>query len=878
MSSRDFEKQLRKYLNKVSGFEAMVFAHHCGLIAVPMIPVNGDFSFLKPHHQNKALEAILDTLDLNLRLLDALTVDTKGKQLEVISFASLENRKKSINIAESDAIIRSTHDVRHYSILVLKEAYISAIAQLREFTFEVKEAAKNAATCLLQAAMFLEKSGRFSFGGVDHTRNYLIEVLKSWVSKTYRPAMLVEWYGSQWSVFQKALERENCQYWAKLFFSSFDSNFSFDLEGVNLRLNVPMETKARGPRAVGQFLERLSGQDKTRRLNEARVLILGDKGAGKTTLARRLKNPDASLPEEYESTKGIDRIDWVFQDEDLKARIWDFAGHVVTHAAHRFFLSERCLYIVVYDGRTDNPDRLRYWLNHMKNYGPNSDAILIINLKDPHLPQLPINLLKEQYRIDHVFWLNLGKDTNKLDRVRTHIHEYVRDHPSWQNQVIGAQDYAVKQELENLFGIGGNKNGPELISREEFDAMVKKHKASDPEELLSMLHSIGASFWYPDIEGCDTLILNPEWITDGVYALINWLANKERYGILQSEFGQAFRDQLGDLAKIRFPDAQHGFLYQLLLKYELAYESDLEKKELIIPHLLKEDQPKEGNMPVFQMDDLYLRFRTNAPLPTHMISQFIVRHHHKIRTLRKQPLVWRHGVILKDSQGSVALVRSMNWKIEVMVKGANATRMLSSIRESLRDIFDGYIAQEPNLEYQVWFNKWLKEEDIQSHVESKVPYFDPDTKENRDLTDQSIRYAIQAQSVVRGLQTHQRQQEEGQPSFDMEKSCVNLQTDLGDLYRKLKRAGADEEAEDIVEIQEILKDAEGLTDPKEVKKTLGKGLYRFLEELNEEGGHLHKIVAGVRKGKAIAQDIAEQYNYLAQWAGLPQVNKPFLKN
>ena len=33
----------------------------------------------------------------------------------------------------------------------------------------------------------------------------------------------------------------------------------------------------------------------------------------------------------------------------------------------------------------------------------------------------------------------------------------------------------------------------------------------------------------------------------------------------------------------------------------------------------------------------------------------------------------------------------------------------------------------------------------------------------------------------------------------------------------------------------------------------------------------------MKKGVSIAQDIAEQYNKLAQWVGLPQVPTPFLK-
>lgn len=52
-----------------------------------------------------------------------------------------------------------------------------------------------------------------------------------------------------------------------------------------------------------------------------------------------------------------------------REKVVNFAWHTVTHAVHQFFLSERCLYIMVYDGRTEERNRLVYWLNHMKNFG-----------------------------------------------------------------------------------------------------------------------------------------------------------------------------------------------------------------------------------------------------------------------------------------------------------------------------------------------------------------------------------------------------------------------------------------------------------------------------------------------------------------------------
>lgn len=48
------------------------------------------------------------------------------------------------------------------------------------------------------------------------------------------------------------------------------------------------------------------------RLYEAKLLIVGEPGAGKTSLTRKLLNPTASLPAKDESTEGIDVFTWTF--------------------------------------------------------------------------------------------------------------------------------------------------------------------------------------------------------------------------------------------------------------------------------------------------------------------------------------------------------------------------------------------------------------------------------------------------------------------------------------------------------------------------------------------------------------------------------------
>jgi len=110
-------------------------------------------------------------------------------------------------------------------------------------------------------------------------------------------------------------------------------------------------------------------------------------------------------------------------------------------------------------------------------------------------------------------------------------------------------------------------------------------------------------------------------------------------------------------------------------------------------------------------------------------------------------------------------------------------------------------------------------------------------------------------------------------------NCNNdLQGDLNGLDQLLSKGGHKEEAKELESMAEDLEQAEQCKSKEEVKKKgIANKLKRLAEDLGNEDSKLHKTVKGIKHGISIAQDIAKGYNDIAQWAGLPQVPKPFLK-
>ncbi len=89
-----------------------------------------------------------------------------------------------------------------------------------------------------------------------------------------------------------------------------------------------VEIAQQGPEAVRNYFRELAAQGEDY-LYEAKVLILGEGGAGKTSLLRRLYQPPRELPKEDETTRGIDihRHDFVGNHgQPFRLNVWASAG------------------------------------------------------------------------------------------------------------------------------------------------------------------------------------------------------------------------------------------------------------------------------------------------------------------------------------------------------------------------------------------------------------------------------------------------------------------------------------------------------------------------------------------------------------------------
>ena len=426
-------------------------------------------------------------------------------------------------------------------------------------------------------------------------------------------------------------------------------------------------------------------REQTRPLNEAKILLVGQGGVGKTSLVKRLVD-DEFDPEESK-TQGINIRRWQIPGKDeaadgeIRLNIWDFGGQEIMHATHQFFLTKRSLYLLVLDARKgENEGNIHYWLRIIQSYGADSPVLIVINQNEPP-NQLDLNetRLRRDYRSNVVGFLKTScQDGTGIAELRAAIQEQVHELPHVYDKVPVSY-FTVKEALEaearkrNFIDIGEYR---ELCSKNGVN------KEGDQNALIRFLHDLGNVLNFDDPENPyqlrDTKVLNPEWVTGGVYKIINNHALTQQDGVLEaSELGGV----LGDPET--YPADREQFILDMMLRFELCFAFPDSEGEFLIPELLRRNEP-ELNWE--EKDALNFQYHYTI-LPEGIIPRFIVRTHHNLTDKRTY---WQSGVVL-NIDGCKALVRgdTQAGKVYISIQGPVPVRRrnaLAVIRDEFRQI------------------------------------------------------------------------------------------------------------------------------------------------------------------------------------------------
>jgi len=432
--------------------------------------------------------------------------------------------------------------------------------------------------------------------------------------------------------------------------------------------------------AILDFYFQVQDPRETEPLYEAKVLIVGEPGAGKTSLAKKIQNEAYELESQEKSTEGIEVIRWSFtlaNGQECRVNLWDFGGQEIYHATHQFFLTKRSVYALVADTRQENTD-FYYWLNVVELLSDNSPVMIIKNEKQDRQCLVNERQLRGEFSsLEKVLATNL--QTNRgLAEIKDMIQRYVLQLPHIGTPLPKIW-VRVRAALENY------AQHCNYISDETYFELCELSGFSDRQNMLqlsSYLHDLGVCLHFQDDDLLKkTIILKPAWGTRAVYKVLDTPKVKANYG-------KFTRDDLAEIwSDVEYADMR-GELLKLMMRFKLCYEIRSQPHHYISPQLLGIEQPSYD---WDAADNLILRYDYEF-MPKGILTRFTVEMHRSIeQPSPEHSLVWKEGVILNNGRARAEVIEYYHkGEIRIRVSGHDKKAWLSVIDHEFEDIHRSY--------------------------------------------------------------------------------------------------------------------------------------------------------------------------------------------
>ena len=445
----------------------------------------------------------------------------------------------------------------------------------------------------------------------------------------------------------------------------------------------PPEIARDSPEAVRDYFDELGTDGQP--LNEVKVLFLGEASAGKTSLVKRLRG--LALDPKESQTHGIRICPVPFTMDDggqVLAHCWDFGGQEVMHATHQFFLSERSIYVLLLNARND--DQAEKWLKHAESFGGLSPVLVVLNKIDENPSfQLECKTLQAKYpQIVGFYRLScaIGYEPELqafTSALRTAIVSSATRRTPFPSTWLAVKNHFVGMTED-------------YIDTSAYQTIAARYGVTKPLSqtvLLQFLHDLGVVINFRHLACFDTHILNPLWLTNGVYRVINSSVLAAQHGVLnEADLTAIINDsryqEPADARQFVYPPNKLLYIVRVMQEFELCFM--LKPQTYCVPQLLRAEPT--AAIP----DDWALQFVCDFRqfLPSSVFPRLMVKLHDYI----DGPHYWRSGMLLAKPLvfAARALVRwdKEERKIWVSVSGEERRRFLSFIRATLREIVEDF--------------------------------------------------------------------------------------------------------------------------------------------------------------------------------------------
>ena len=447
----------------------------------------------------------------------------------------------------------------------------------------------------------------------------------------------------------------------------------------------PLEVVKRGHKAVMAYLKRiLTG---SRECKRTKLMLVGLGGAGKTSLVKALLSPDLRTQgtTDKEITDGIDIKDWSVRipagenhekEVTLNYSVWDFAGQSVYYNTHQFFLSNRAIYLLLWNTRLGYEHAgLEFWLSSISCHAPKAKIFVLGTHADQvERADLPRQELRATFP-QILYFANISAVTGLG----------VADLAQALHNVALAQSYMgelvpqIWLQLEQMLASRRRAAVLNFSQVEDWCLKLGMLDASEVREALAFLHELGSVQYFPQEFLKSRVVVNPQWLVDVMACLIS-----VKKSVLNE--GRFKREEI-HLIWEAYDKELHPWLLRLTEEFDLSFalpEGGLN----IVPCLLPPQEPE------FQWPPLAPGFREMKMLYLfeYLPAGLFNRAQTRLCHYSDSHVIWKKGSLLRKNSHTAIIRQTKDSELLIKVQGPRPENVLFLIHDVLESLIGEFFS------------------------------------------------------------------------------------------------------------------------------------------------------------------------------------------
>jgi len=462
----------------------------------------------------------------------------------------------------------------------------------------------------------------------------------------------------------------------------------------------PMEIIKQGRESVLNWFEAAK-----KKLNEIKIIFIGEPKAGKTSLLKRLK--DNTFNKNEVQTDGVNIEDIAFGRCDtfkeqkalhnITGHFWDFGGQEIMNATHQFFLTKRSIYVLVLDARKDanNSSQIRNWAMRVRATGGDSPIIVLANQSDLN-PGFGFEnereLQNEFPQIKSFIKISCKNDEN-IDRFKEKLAEIIPTAELFHTK-IDERWITVKNKLQEETKQKYYLNETRFLEICNEAKLTERHEQKNA---IGFLHDLGQVLHFDDLNLSEYYVLNPYWITYGAYQILTSKYAGERKGnismdkleyIINQEEDKKESYQPANYKKILYSSNERRFLIDILHEFKLCFRTS-DGSHFIIPDLLDTTEPSTLTDQIRNSDKPIQFVYEYDYLPKSVMPNLMVKTHQIMESM------WRTGCVLRNDNSKMLVTNYQN-RISITVTGEYKKKRESmAIIRNIIDLINDKLSNKP---------------------------------------------------------------------------------------------------------------------------------------------------------------------------------------